>query len=32
MEVKTPEQIEAAVWDDASTQVVDNAHGTIDLQ
>jgi len=26
------EQLEAAVWDEASTRVVDNAHGTIELE
>lgn len=30
--VETAAQIEAAIWDEASTQVVDNAHGTILLQ
>ena len=32
IEVHTFEDLEDAIWDDASTQVVDNAHGTITLE
>jgi hypothetical protein len=28
----TPEQIEAAIWDEASTKVVDEGHGAVTLE